>query len=221
MPVASFVILTDEAENWRPTVYQAELLGTEVRLKFSAVKLLDYLPHWEELERSTNPFAVVVQAHLIALETRDDETGRLQQKLSLTKQLYKRGFSKETIIWLYRFLDWVLMLSPPLALEYKDKLIEFEEEQKMQYVTSIERIGIAKGLQQGLQQGSARIALQLFQHRFGAPDEVIQTQIRALSVEQAEKLSVALQDFTTRAEADAWLREHPPLAAAPADSLLN
>ena len=100
LPVASFVILTDEAENWRPTVYQAELLGTEVRLKFSAAKLLDYRQQWEELERSNNPFAVVVQAHLIALQTRNDETGRLEQKLSLTKQLYKRGFSKETIIGL-------------------------------------------------------------------------------------------------------------------------
>ncbi len=220
--VASFVILTDEAENWRPTVYQAELLGTEVRLKFSAAKLLDYLPRWEELERSTNPFAVVVQAHLIALQTRNDETGRLQQKLSLTKQLYKRGFSKETIIGLYRFLDWVLVLLPPLALEYEDKLIEFEEEQKMQYVTSIERSGIAKGLQQGLQQGSTRIALQLYQHRFGAPDEATQVQIRALSVEQAEELSAALLGFTTRAEAEAWLREHPPLAAAPVpDSFAN
>ena len=113
----------------------------------------------------------------------------------------------------------MLVLSPPLALEYKDKLIEFEEEQKMQYVTSIERHGIAKGLQQG----SARIALKLYQHRFGAPDEATQAQIRALSVEQAEKLSVALQDFTTRAEAEAWLQQHPPLAAAPtpADSLVN
>ncbi len=88
----------------------------------------------------------------------------------------------------------------------------------MPYVTTAERIGIKKGLQQG----SARIALQLYQHRFGTPDEAKQAQIRALSVEQAEELSAALLDFTTRAEAEAWLREHPPLTAASApDSVAN
>ncbi len=218
VPVASFVILTDEEENWRPTAYQTELLGTEVRLKFSVAKLLDYRQQWNELERSTNPFAVVVQAHLIALQTRNDAPERLQRKLALTKQLYKRGFSKKTIIGLYRFLDWVLVLSPPLALEYKDKLIEFEEKQKMQYVTSIERIGIAKGLQQGI----ARTTLFQLQRRFGPLDEATQAQIRALSVEQAEELSAALLDFTTRAEAEAWLQQHPPLTTAPAsDSIVN
>ncbi len=212
VPVASFVILTDEEESWRPAEYRTELLGTELRLKFSVTKLLDYRLRMEELGQSENPFAVVVQAHLIAQQTRGDAPGRLQQKLSLTKQLYKRGFSKETIIGLYRFLDWVLVLSPPWAAEFEDRLIEFEEEQKMQYVTSIERRGIAKGLQQG----SARITLLQLQHRFGPLEEATQAQIRALSVEQAEELSAALLDFTTRAEAEAWLQQHPPLTTAPA-----
>ncbi|NOT61723.1 MAG: DUF4351 domain-containing protein [Acidobacteria bacterium] len=211
LPVASFVILTDEAENWRPTVYQTELLGTEVRLKFSPAKLLDYLQRWEELEHSTNPFAVVVQAHLIALQTRSDEPGRLQRKLALTKQLYKRGFSKETIIGLYRFLEWVLVLSPPLALEYEDKLIEFEEEQKMQYVTNIERRGIAKGLQQG----SVGIVLRMLQGRFGALDETTQAHLRALPLAEIEALSDVLYGFASREEFVEWLQQHLPLTASP------
>ena len=44
----------------------------------------------------------------------------------------------------------------------------------------------------------------------------------ALSVEQAEELSAALLDFTTRAEVEAWLQQHPPPTAAPApDSIVN
>ena len=218
VPVASFVILTDEAESWRPSVYQAELLGTEVRLKFSTAKLLDYLQRWEELENSTNPFAVVAQAHLIALQTRNDEPERLQQKLALTKQLYKRGFSKETIIGLYRFLEWVLVLSPLLALEYEDNLLEFEEEQKMQYVTNIERRGIAKGLQQG----SAAIILRQLQGRFGALDETTQAHVRALPLADIEALSDVLYSFASREEFAEWLQQHPPLAAASApDSVAN
>ena len=88
----------------------------------------------------------------------------------------------------------------------------------MKYVTSIERRGIAKGLQQG----STRITLQLLQHRFGPLDEATQAHIRALSVEQAEELSAALLDFATRAEMEAWLQQHPPSTAAPAsESLVN
>jgi len=69
-PVATFVILTDEEKSWRPCEYRTELLGTELWLKFSTAKLLDYSDRWDELEQSHNPFAVVVQAHLTALRTR-------------------------------------------------------------------------------------------------------------------------------------------------------
>ncbi len=87
-PVATFVILTDEDESWRPDEYRAELLGTELRLKFSAAKLLDYADHWDELEQSDNPFAVVVQSHLMALRTRHNPPERLQSKWQLTRRLY-------------------------------------------------------------------------------------------------------------------------------------
>lgn len=81
----------------------------------------------------------------------------------------------------------------------------------MQYVTSIERRGIKKG--------SAEIVLRLLQRRFGPLDAAAQTHIHALPVEQIEELSDALLDFTTRAEAEAWLQQHPlptpPLVAVP------
>ncbi|MEP7338139.1 MAG: hypothetical protein ABI977_10380 [Acidobacteriota bacterium] len=143
-PVATFVILTDEDESWRPGEYRAELLGTELRLKFSAAKLLDYADRWNELEQSDNPFAVVVQAHLTALRTRHDPQERLQSKWQLTRRLYERGFSKQQSIGLYRFLDWVMILPKNLALKFESQLAEYEEERRMKYVTSIERRGIAK-----------------------------------------------------------------------------
>jgi len=42
----------------------------------------------------------------------------------------------------------------PSALEqqFEDSLAEYEEEQKMTYITSIERSGIKKGIQQGIMQ---------------------------------------------------------------------
>jgi hypothetical protein len=163
------------------------------------------------LEQSDNPFAVVVQAHLAALRTRDDAHDRLQSKWQLTRRLFERGFDKRVIIGLYRFLDWVLTLPENLDVEFKDKLTLYEEEHKMKYVTSIERLGIKKG--------RAEIILRLLQRRFGPLDAAAQTHIHALPAEQIEELSDLLLDFTTRAEVEVWLQQHPPLTPPPATAL--
>jgi hypothetical protein len=38
--------------------------GYELMLKFPMVKLLDYESRWEDLVLNTNPFAMIVMAHL-------------------------------------------------------------------------------------------------------------------------------------------------------------
>jgi hypothetical protein len=213
VPVASFVILTDEEETWRPEAHVRELLGTELRFKFPAAKLTDYAARLAELAKSRNPFSVIVEGHLLAQRTKGDPRGRFQQRLSLTKRLYQRGFDKPTIIGLYRFLDWVLRLPQELAAEFDTRLSEYEEEQKMPYVTTIERRGIEKGLQLG----GARILLAMLQSRFGPLDEALQARIRALPVEQAEQLSVIQHTLSTPAELETWLDQHPaPPAPSPA-----
>jgi flagellar biosynthesis/type III secretory pathway protein FliH len=135
------------------------------------------------------------------------------QKLALTKRLYERGYNKQEVIGLYRFLDWLLALPEELAAEFDDKLSEYEEERKMQYVTSIERRGIEKGLQQGrqegLQMGAAEITLRQLQRRFGALEAAAQAHIRALPLEQLEELSEALLDFAALSDLEVWLQQHP------------
>ncbi len=211
-PVATFVILADEEQNWRPAEYQTALLGTKLQFEFSTAKLLDYADRWDELEQSRNPFAVVVQAHLTALRTRNNPQDRLQSKWQLTRRLYERGFSKREVIGLYRFLDWVINLPTDLAAEYDNQLTAYEEEQKMKYVTSIERRGIEKGTQQGLKLGVVGTALRQLQQRFGMLDEAIKAHIRALPLEQAEELTVAVLDFKAPADLTAWLQQHPASA---------
>ncbi len=63
-PVISLAILGDERVNWRPDSYNYTIAGCEVSLKFPTVKLLDYEESWSELEASSNPFAIIVMAHL-------------------------------------------------------------------------------------------------------------------------------------------------------------
>ena len=82
----------------------------------------------------------------------------------------------------------------------------------MQYVTSIERHGIEKGIQQGLKLGVVGMALRQLQRRLGLLDDATQAHIRALPLEQVEELGDALFDFEALADLTAWLQQHPASA---------
>jgi hypothetical protein len=81
-PVISLAVLGDEQPTWRPSSYGWALGGCEVSLKFPIVKLLDYEGQWEDLEQSTNPFAVIVMAHLKTKATMGKRQEREQWKWS-------------------------------------------------------------------------------------------------------------------------------------------
>ena len=151
--VASLAVLADEQAGWRPQQFGYELWGCRAKLDFPTVKLLDYRKQWSKLESSVNPFATVVMAHLKAQETRRDPTALQSWKLSLTRRLYKLGYDRRQVLELFGFIDWVLQLPEPQALDFWRQVQEIEEEKRMQYITSVERIGMQQGLQQGMQQG--------------------------------------------------------------------
>jgi 3-methyladenine DNA glycosylase Mpg len=108
---------------------------------------MDYVDKIEELERSNNRFAPIILAQLAANRSEDPEA-KLVTKIALTRSLYKRGFAREDVISLYRFIDWVLNLPKELEIVYNQQLMAIEEELKVEYVTTAERIGIEKGLAQ-------------------------------------------------------------------------
>ncbi len=200
-PVASFVILTDDDPDWRPSEYRAEIFGTELTLKFPMVKLADFRAHLQELEQSDDPFAMVVLAQLAASETHGDPAGRFWKKLEISKRLYAKGYDERRVIALFDFLDSLLRLPDEMDETFHDKLSEFKEEQEMKYVNSIERIGIRKGIEQG----SREIVLRILRNRYGSLDETAETQVRGLSLKQLEALTDALPDLASPADLQMWL----------------
>lgn len=50
-------------------------------------------------------------------------------------------------------VNWSIKLPKELELRYKAKIHQLEEEKKVSYITSIERLSKEEGLQQGLHQG--------------------------------------------------------------------
>ncbi|MGP8330425.1 MAG: hypothetical protein ACT6FF_08945 [Methanosarcinaceae archaeon] len=153
IPVTSIAILADNTASWNPEPFKYGMWGSSMGLDYIKTKLLDYKVKWSYLEKEENPFAIVVMAHLKALETRKDHSLRKQWKTELTKLLYQKGYSKTGVLNLYRFIDWVLTLPEALEKIFLEDLRQYEKEKKMPYITSAERIGRKEGKKEGKKEG--------------------------------------------------------------------
>jgi hypothetical protein len=151
--VASLAVLGDEQATWRPDHYEQGLWGCRTQFDFPVVKLLDYREDWAALETSRNPFATIVMAHLKTQETRRDDTQRQVWKFRLIRRLYEQGYTRADIVGLFRFIDWLMRLPEEVEAALWHEIREYEEGKQMDYITSVERIGIKKGFQQGVQEG--------------------------------------------------------------------
>ncbi|BAT55279.1 hypothetical protein NOS3756_42580 [Nostoc sp. NIES-3756] len=165
--VISLAVLGDEQANWRPNNYSYQLGGCRVSLEFPIAKLLDYEATWETLEQTTNPFGIIVMAHLKTKATQRKPESRLQWKLSLVRRLFERGYNREDIQELFRFIDWIMVLPRELALSFKTEVRSYEEVQRMRYVTSIERLAKEEGIRESV--------LEVLETRFGeVPTSIVE-----------------------------------------------
>jgi hypothetical protein len=147
----SIAVLTDGEYGFKPDNFRLEQFGCVTDFSFPMIKLLDF--DSEELVQEQNPFAVVTRVQLAKLRSERNPDQRYSFRMELTKELYDRAYTKEQVIRLYRFIDYILTLPKPKALEFRNELEQFEEDRKMPYMTSTERIAREEGLMQGMQQG--------------------------------------------------------------------
>jgi predicted transposase YdaD len=102
----------------------------------------------------------------------------------LTKALYEKGYERQQILDLYRFLDWVMILPEAIEREFWQELQTFEEERKVTYVTNAERFGFERGIQEGRQEGRQEglaqersLILRLLSRRVG----ILSSEVRSAS----------------------------------------
>lgn len=199
--VVSLAVLGDERKNWKPNQFGYQLWGCELAFKFPVVKLVDYSEQWSELETSRNPFATVVMAHLLAIETHSDRFERKKSKLNLITRLYEQGYSRADIINLFWFIDWVMSLPEELEDEFWQELQQLEESRRMRYITSVERIGIKKGRQEGIREGlleGIELGLEL---KFGSQGLNLLPEIQTIEdVEQLRAIALGLKTMNTLSE---------------------
>lgn len=86
-------------------------------------------------------------------QTRANRLRRFEWKLVITRRLYERRFSRQDVLNLFQFIDWVMSLPEELEQQFWQEVRNLEEDLRMPYITSVERIATEKGLQQGMRQG--------------------------------------------------------------------
>jgi len=136
----------------------------------------------DNLLNQSNPFAIITAAHLKTKDTKDDPQKRYSWKWTITTALYEKGFSEQDILSIYRLIDWLMMLPEDLTKRFTENLITYEEEKKMPYVTSAERIGMEKGLEKGLLTADKEMVLEVLDIKFSSNvPEDIHKKINALN----------------------------------------
>lgn len=119
----------------------------------------------------------------------------------MTRRLYEQGYEREDVINLFQFIDWVMSLPQELEQEFWQEVIHLEEESRMPYITSVERIGIQKGIEQSQQQmrqillESIELGLEL---KFGSEGLSLLPEISLLEdVEQLRAIQAGLRTVST------------------------
>jgi hypothetical protein len=224
--VESIAILCDNNGNWRPHTYTCSGPTSRLTFTFFIIKLLDWKERWEELDRSSNPFATVIMAHLKTQETRRNQLDRKHWKFTLIRRLYERGYQKQDILSLFHFIDWIMELPEPLATTFDQELVQYQEEQRMKYVTHIERTAISRGLKQGLEQGleqglhqgehkaSLEMLRRLLGTKFKSVPKALSQSLQRLSVQDLKDLVVLLLSVESLAAFKAEVAKRSPQAPA-------
>ena len=187
--VISLALLTDTDKNYRPGEYRREFGNFRLSFKFPVAKLLDYQGNEEKLLKDENVFSLLILAFLGAVKKGETIDEKILFKVSLIKELYRRGYDREKILQLYKFIDWIFVLPKEATERFHEEIKKYEEAKKMPYITTAERIGIKKGIeigiQQGIQQGALLKAQEMLQNtltiKFGDVPEDVRTQIKQIN----------------------------------------
>ena len=169
-PVVSLALLADGDPRFRPDRFQRQMAGCRLEFTFPIVKLLDFKSE-QELALDPSPFAIASLIQLRKLQAGPDVQRRYTYKLALAHALYRRGYERNDVLKLFRFMDFVLTLPEAFSLRFRDELEVIEKELNMPYVTSVERLARQEGRQEGIEKGILQCAVDLLRQalevRFG------------------------------------------------------
>jgi hypothetical protein len=123
--------------------------------------------------------------------------GRVQARIGLLRGLRQLGLSPEQVQELLQLIDWLLVLPPELEGLVERELEALEEEEQMAYVTSWERLGLAKGRAEGVLAGQRDLLRRMLLARFGAVPEHLEERLAGADQQTLEHLADRLATAAT------------------------
>ena len=96
-------------------------------------------------------------------------SGRRDRRLLFGGQGRHRrsGIDRQRIVDMFRVIDWMMKLPKENDARFRQTVVTFEEDLRMRYVTSIERLAKEEGVEQGTKSERMRILTRLLAYRFG------------------------------------------------------
>jgi len=192
--IVSLAVLADTIPNFRPNRYDYARWGCEVHYLFPMCKLIDWEDNWTELEQSNNVFALVVMAQIKAKRLKNSAK-RKDAKIGIIRLMYERGYSKQQIQELFNIIDWMIQIPSFLNEAFLEALYAIEEEKKMPYINTAERVGIEKGrltgrqegLEEGRQEGEAIALRKQIKMKFGQIPDWVEKQITHATIVELDQ----------------------------------
>jgi hypothetical protein len=171
----TLIVLADATKSFRPERLEFRLnKRAGLTLDFPIIKILDYRERIEEFKQSNNVIEQVLSVYLECQQKREslkklNRTTSMNQKTQkknqaqewftlkteIMKRLHSLNIDEVFIAEVLWFLEWLIILPNPLAIEYSNLLYQEYEKKEgtMAFVSSFELYGREKGLQEGRQEG--------------------------------------------------------------------
>jgi len=157
IPVISIALLTDDNPVYRPHEYAFDLFGFQLRMRIPMVKIIDFRPGGplrEKLETSKSHMTMIVNAQLKSLEVKKKGNRRkFEAAKEMIRQCYSRGYDKDGVRQIMKFIAWVIRLPESYKKEIKKFIKITEEEYKMEFVPLWEIDSREEGRMEGRMEG--------------------------------------------------------------------
>jgi hypothetical protein len=148
--VVTLAVLADLQPGWKPDTYRYSRLGCEVTFRFPVCKLLEILP---SLDEDTSLPALAAKAQIAALQTSSNPDLRMAARWRLTRLLLEQGYSRADVRDALRLIAWMMQLPRTQTLQFREKIVEFDQMNATAYITDLEELAIEKGMEKGIEKG--------------------------------------------------------------------
>jgi len=200
--VVTLAVLADLQAGWKPDTYRYSRLGCEVTFRFPVCKLLEILP---SLVEDTSLPALAAKAQIAALQTSANPDLRMAARWRLTRLLLEQGYSRADVLDALRLIAWMMQLPRTQTLQFREKIVEFDQMNATAYITDLEELAIEKGIEKGQILAQQQAVIEALDIRFDRVPDGLREEIG--HIVDSARLHVLLRAAIRCAELESFAKE--------------